>query len=244
MNLRKDHYRFRTVPLTGVAGRTSVASGCRGPGLGGRTSVPPEAPPPSRVASVARAARRVLRHAPSSSSGRLRSGRLPAFWHGRRAAGLPAKHSLSGSLSRPHGVSPSPPGHRAPRPVSLSSECDGAGGPDVGAPLGRRRGPLPVRCTGQGPHPGTSTSARRGGLASGRPPRALGYPTRLPPPGGAGGFNVSRRRERPGVPVVSNNIPAVSEPWRNPCRPKEPATKTLTTLSGGSLGSCVDEERS
>ena len=226
MNLRKDHYRFRTVPLTGVAGRTSVASGCRGPGPGGQTSGPARgaAAIPGRVRRTGRSSR-----PPPRAVVLLREAAVGAVAGvlaraaGRRVAGQ--NTLLSGPCSRPHGVSPSPPGHCAPRPVSLSSECDGAGGPDVGAPLGRRRGPLPVRCTGLGPHPGTSTSARRGGLASGRPPRALGYPTRLPPPGGAGGFNVSRRRERPGVPVVSNNIPAVSEPWRNPCRPKKPAKK-------------------
>ena len=80
-----------------------------------------------------------------------------------------------------------------------------------GAPAGVWGATAPVRGTGLGPPLGTLTVARCVGLAPGRPPRAPGYPTRLSPPGGGGGFNVSPPRsggtERPGV---------LSSPFVNP----------------------------
>lgn len=44
--------------------------------------------------------------------------------------------------------------------------------------------------------------------------------------------------ERPGV-LLSHLKISVSELWQNQTK-----TRNVTTLSGGSLGSCVDEERS
>lgn len=95
----------------------------------------------------------------------------------------------------------------------------------------------------------------------GRPPCASGYPTPLPPSGGRpGGFNVSypavfaRRDGAPGgfcppskTFFLSQEKKLLAKPSNlsvRTVRGEKRKTKNMTTLSGGSLGSCVDEERS
>ena len=182
MNLRKDHYRFvRTCPQ-GRARHT--ASGCRGglfpfpspPGVGFGSSPPRRAVPRSPLSRGRGAA---TTHTPLSLD-RVPTGRGSLF---------PPR--LGGAT------------RGQPR---LAPERSGGGG-RRGRPTEGDRGALLVRCTGARPESSEPvTSARCGGLAPCRPPRAPGYPTLLPPPEGGGGFNVSipaRPRssgvERPGV---------------------------------------------
>lgn len=116
-----------------------------------------------------------------------------------------------------------------------------------------------VRSPQSGPETSeTLPPARLRRLRPGRPPRASGYPTLLSPPGSGGGFNVSSPglsppaapggrlsgMERPGVTcrTLVVKTPVVSELAAS--KTNKTKKKNLTTLSGGSLGSCVDEERS
>ena len=136
-----------------------------------------------------------------------------------RGVGGPRQHTLLlvWTASRPDGALSFPLDWAAatrgqPR---LAPERSGGVG-RRGRPTEGDRGALLVRCTGARPESSEPvTSARCGGLAPGRPPRAPGYPTLLPPPEGGGGFNVSipaRPRssgvERPGV--LSSPFPSSS----------------------------------
>ena len=174
---------------------------------------------------------------------------------------------------RPHSPTPTanPPAQRrapdrpAPRADGLAasgarrSEGRGCWGRERGSRQSRGGGPesrapatRPVDRAGpETSETSASSAARR--LRPGRPPRASGYPTLPSPPGRGGGFNVSHPgltapslgggltgRSARGLP--SNPGQTLSSP--NCGLPNTRKRKTLTTLSGGSLGSCVDEERS
>ena len=104
----------------------------------------------------------------------------------------------------------------------------------------------------QGMAPISETSKKRGaaGLTLAAVPRAHGYPTLSLPPEGSGGFNVSERSARgcfffcyvPYQTLVCEINPW--PPFLEGGETNKKSLKLLTTLSGGSLGSCVDEERS
>ena len=183
MNLRKDHYRFvRTCPQ-GRARHTLPpdAEGVSSPSL------------PLRGSGLGRLPRGARSHAPLS-----------------RGVGGPRQHTLLlvWTASRPDGALSFPTrlGGATRGQPRLAPERSGGVG-RRGRPTEGDRGALLVRCTGARPESSEPvTSARCGGLAPCRPPRAPGYPTLLPPPEGGGGFNVSipaRPRssgvERPGV---------------------------------------------
>ena len=125
--------------------------------------------------------------------------------------------SLVRTSSRPDGAFPLPQPTGRPNPAAgaFAPRADGAAGRASGRPhggIGGAHQTRPVRrdraaTLGTGKNP-----ARCGGFAPGRPPRASGYPTLLPPPEGGGGFNVSFPAvrggwERPGVPSVSLRNP-------------------------------------
>ena len=145
-----------------------------------------------------------------------------------------------------------------PRPRSRVEGPSVAG--EAPAELQRRRAAnARRRTTGLGPHSDLRNLSKRGvdGLTLAAPPRARGYPTLFPPSEGGGGFNVSRFSDSgrgTGAPavVIHLNKPCQSRKLCGPLmcysgltpRVTYKTTKTLTTLSGGSLGSCVDEERS
>ena len=157
------------------------AEGRRGP-----SSSPRGAPPPARS---------VARGPPVASSATRRSlcGRGGCrLVRPRAAVGGLRLPSLSSGPRPDRTGPPFPPLGDVPRGLPrFAPRADGAGGLDVGVPSWESEGPLTVRCTGPGPQLGTLTSARCGGFAPGRPPRAVGYPTRPSPPGSGGGFNVS-----------------------------------------------------
>lgn len=96
--------------------------------------------------------------------------------------------------------------------------------------------------------PATRTSTESADWRSrpGRCPRASGYPTLLPPAEGARGVQcllsppASAGEGAPGVFFPFKP----SYPSTNVATHGETENKNNTTLSGGSLGSCVDEERS
>ena len=187
MNLRKDHYRFvRTCPQ-GRARHTLPpdAEGVSSPSL------------PLRGSGLGRLPRGARSHAP------LSRGRGAATTH--TPLSLDRVPTGRGSLFPPRlgGATRGQP--------RLAPERSGGVG-RRGRPTEGDRGALLVRCTGARPESSEPvTSARCGGLAPCRPPRAPGYPTLLPPPEGGGGFNVSfpapRGWERPGVLSVSHRNP-------------------------------------
>lgn len=192
--------------------------------------------------------------------------------HGsRRFAGLSLSPSLPTSnqnlVGGPTSFAGRPFGPRLPQLEALQPRGLARGSKGRASQEKRRRS-----CGGGRPMPGDEHGAgpplcysepvkKRGvdGLTLAAPPRACGYPTLFPPPVGRGGFNVSRF---PG-PGRGTGAPAVVIHLNKPCSlgnsvapfmccsgahapefTHAKTTKTLTTLSGGSLGSCVDEERS
>lgn len=257
MNLRKDHYRFPPPPLwsspvgaSQPAGRRAQprrrgghgASPC-GParlGRGGgarrgdegnprRRSVPirprprpsPRPPPPPPLRSPGRAGR--PRAPPGAAS--ARAPPPPATPPGPGAFPVPPSRGRTGSPPAPR----NPKKNQARR---ASGRRSGRGGLRASLAPSRRPAPPAARL------PGTQPSSPRRGEDS-RGVQCL-------PRAGSG-----RGAERPGV-SANASIPSTREP-RNKHAKTNPrldrglwkrSVKTVTTLSGGSLGSCVDEERS
>ena len=189
---------------------------------------------------------------PSSPSRFVPRAHPPADFPGAgKGVGVPAAPSRSPArVKRPRGTSSSPcldlvPTGRAS--LYFPPRASGC------ALAGVRGDYIPVRCSGPGPPLGTLTQALCGGLAPGRPLRAPGYPTLLSPSGRGGGFNVSSPAPRPPGRLAGWSArgscrlplkPNLSLKLGNLCLVLKNQQKLVTTLSGGSLGSCVDEERS
>lgn len=256
MNLRKDHYRSRSLGLH--AGASPVRGGILlkllpGP-RGGRGA---RAHPLPRISGGGRADSGPGRFGEATAG----AGSYPFFaphpfnaglatdsaggrwgrWGGsaRLSDGVPV--SLEARLPRPAGVIHC----RSRAPAHAGPAARGRGRilptlpPSPGLPLSRSPGrPLSELFV--------LSRARCFGPRALHPRAASGYPTLPPPPETGGGFNVSGVHtgpgsgwtwERPEVAFV------VSEPRLG--TKGLPQTKNkCTTLSGGSLGSCVDEERS
>ena len=225
MNLRKDHYRFvRTCPQ-GRARHTPPpdAEGVSSPSL------------PLRGSGLGRLPRGARSHAPLS--------------RGRGAATTHTPLSLDRVPTGRGSLFPPRLGGRYPRPAPLSSGAERRGwtsGPPYRGGSGGATRPV---------HRSAARKLGTSNLSAVRRPRSRSpsarprVPNSPPSSGGRRGVQCLHPRSAPverggapGGPVVSFPILTLSP---NTGTRRKPQNQTnVTTLSGGSLGSCVDEERS